>query len=158
MKRYLCCAAVVSVLLVALPAFAGKNDATVTVMNESSYELTAVYYCAAGEYDWGDSFLPAGARIRAGKQRDVVVPSGSATMIAVFDVDGNEVSVTEEAEFEARATYEWTLTDDMIWESYGGGGDSYGYYDDSYGYYDPYYDTYGYYDDTYGYYDENYGY
>lgn len=154
MKRYLCLAAVVSALFVSLPAFAGKNDATVTVMNESSYELTAVYVCGPSDSDWGDDVLSA--TIRSGRDRDITVPKGYVQLMAVFDVDGTEVSVTEEAEFEARATYEWTLTDEMVEESYYGSydyGSNYGYYDDSYGYYDDsYYGSYGYYEDTYGYY------
>jgi hypothetical protein len=128
-----------------------KKSVTITVKNETGYYLVEVNRVPEEESDWGSSILGEGVAIRPYKEREVQIVAGYARLRALFDVDGTEVEVVEEAEFESGGEYVWTLTEDMIWENYDSGDysgeESYG---DTYGYYDGY----GYYDDTYGYYGE----
>jgi hypothetical protein len=128
-----------------------KAFATVTVKNETGYYLIEVNTAADGETEWSPSILGEDVAIRPFREREVRVEPGYASLRALFDVDGTEVEVVEDADFEAGGEYVWTITEDAIWENYSADGDSAGDAHDTYGYYD---DTYGYYDDTYGYYGE----
>lgn len=146
-------------LVAAAGAFAAdkaKKPATITVKNETGYYLVEVNRAAEDESEWGASMMGEEVAIRPYKERDVQIEAGYALVRALFDVDGTEVEVVEEAEFEPGGEYVWTITEDMIWENYGSSDEGdYEYYDDTYGYYygyEYYDDTYGYYDDTYGYY------
>ena len=158
MRNHAAFCALVIALVAASCAFAAdsaKASATVTVTNETGYYLVEVNLATEEETEWSASLLGEDVAIRPFKERDVRVEPGFASIRALFDVDGTEVEIVEEAEFEAGGEYQWTITEDAIWENYGDGSDTYGYYDDTYGYYDY---GYGYYDDSYGYYDDTYGY
>lgn len=154
MRKHTARLVVIVALLCSAGVFAAdkaKMSVTVTVKNETGYYLVEVNRAPEDESDWGSSILGEGVAIRPYKEREVQIEAGYAWLRALFDVDGTEVEVVEEAEFESGGEYVWTVTEDMIWENYDSGdysGEEY--YDDTYGYYDGY----GYYDDTYGYYGE----
>ena len=128
-------------------AFAStKNTVTVTIKNETGYYLVEMNRATDEALQWGGTLLGDGVVIRPSRDRDVAIPAGYAWVRAVFDVDGSDVEVIDEADFENGGEYVWRITEDMLWEASGGAGsgDTYGYYDDTYGYYD---DSYGYYGD-----------
>jgi hypothetical protein len=144
---------VIAALAVASPLAAAdklSTGVTITVKNQTGYYLVEVNRAGDSESGWGASMLGEGVAVRPSRDTDVRIQPGYAKVRALFDVDGTEVEVVEEADFEAGGEYVWTITDDMIWENYnssdynaGGDGDGgYGYYDGSYGYYG---DSYGYY-------------
>jgi hypothetical protein len=147
---------IVAALCAAIPALAkdlNKKTVQIKVKNETGYYLVEANVAPQGESDWGDSVLGDGVTVRPSKERDVSIAPGSARLRALFDVDGTDVEVVEEADFESGGQYVWTITEDMVQEAYDASqaGTSDGDYWGGYGYYD---DSYGYYDGGYGYYGE----
>ncbi|RPJ09839.1 MAG: hypothetical protein EHM28_00375 [Spirochaetaceae bacterium] len=116
----------------------------VLVSNETSYELTQLYYCRIGSETWSDDLL-GNSTIDAYGSRKIDVPQGNLTLIAVYEANESEYQVTKDYRFRTGNSYSWDIDESrepifeqIASESYGYYDDPYEYYDDPYGYYDPY--------------------
>jgi len=122
----------------------------VLVNNETSYELSQLYYATIGSDTWSDDLLGSDT-IPPYESLSIDIPQGNLTLIAAYEIGGTVYYVEKDYRFRVGQRYTWPIIEENEPVFAEASAESYGYMDeDPYGYYEDY-DAYGYYDGPYGY-------